>query len=74
MVHQTRQKLYGLKDVGLACFEKIKEGLQARYFVQSQVDPCVWYKEEMVLIFYDDYCLMFIISKDKIDEVYDSLQ
>ena len=28
----------------------------------------------MVLLFYVDDCLMFIPSKDKIDEVYDSLQ
>ena len=29
---------------GLAWFEKLKKVLEARYFVQSQVDPCVWYK------------------------------
>ena len=34
--------LYVLKDSGLAWFEKFKEGLEARYFVQSQVGPCVW--------------------------------
>ena len=38
------KKLYGLKDVGLAWFEKLKEGMKARDFFQSQVDPCVWYK------------------------------
>ena len=42
--------------------------------MQSQVDPCVWYKEEMVLLFYVDDCLMFSPYKDKIDEVYASLQ
>ena len=38
------------------------------------MDPCVWYKEEMVLLFYVDDCLIFSPSKDKIDEVYTSLQ
>ena len=33
-------------------FEKIKEGLEARGFLQSQVDPCLWYKEEMALLFF----------------------
>ena len=66
--------LYGLKDSGLAWFEKIEEFLADRGFIQSQVDPCVWYKEEIVLLLYVDYCLMFSPSKDKIEEVYASLQ
>ena len=37
--------LYGLKDAGLEWFEKLKEGLEDRYFFQSKLDPCVWYKE-----------------------------
>ena len=49
------ENLYGLKDAGLTWFEKLKEGIDARYFYQSQVNPCVWYKEEMVLLFYVDY-------------------
>ena len=43
--------LYGLKNTSLAWFEKLREGLEARYFPQSQVDPYVWYNEETVLIF-----------------------
>ena len=38
------------------------------------MDPCVWYKEEIILIFYVDDCLLFSLSKDKIDEVYASIQ
>ena len=41
---------YGLREASLGWFEKLKEGLEARDFV----NPCVWYKEEMVLIFYVD--------------------
>ena len=44
------------------------------YFVQSQVDPCVWYKEEMVPLFYVNYCLIFSPYKDRIDKLYSSLQ
>ena len=51
MGNQTRKKLYRLKDEYLAWFEKLKEVLEARYFVQYQVGPCVRYKEEMVVIF-----------------------
>ena len=38
------------------------------------MDPYVWYKEETVLLFYVDDCLMFSTSKDKIYELYASLQ
>ena len=70
----TENNFYGLKGVGLEWFEKLKEGLEAIGFVQSQVYPYFWYKEEMVLLFYIGDCLMFSPSKDKIEEVYASIQ
>ena len=48
--------------------------MEDRGFVQSQVDPCVWYREYMVLLFYVDDSILFIPSKDKVDDVYASLQ
>ena len=39
------KNLCGLKYSGLAWFGKLKEVLESRFFVQSQVYPCVWYKE-----------------------------
>ena len=39
------KNLFDLKDTGLAWIEKHKEGLEAIYFVQSQVDLCLCYKE-----------------------------
>ena len=44
-VTRLDKQLYGLNDAGLEWFEKIKEGLEAIYFSQSQVDTCIWYKE-----------------------------
>ena len=38
------------------------------------MDTCAWYREETVILFYVDDCLMFSPSKDKIDDVYTSLQ
>ena len=74
MLIRLDKKLYDLKYAGLVWFEKLKEGLEARYFFQSQVYPCVWYKEYIVLLFYVDECLMLGSSKDTIDEEYASLQ
>ena len=62
--------LYGIKDVQLAWFKKLKEDLEDREFLLSQVDPCILFIEEMVLLFYVNYCLMFSTSMDKMDSVY----
>ena len=43
-------------------------------FSQSYVDPCVWYRDEMVPLFYVDDHLLFSSSKDKIDDLYAYLQ
>ena len=48
--------------------------MEARGVLQSHVDTYVGYKEEMVLVFYVDRCLMFSPSKDKNDDLYASLQ
>ena len=68
------KNLYVLKDAGLEWFEKHKKGLETIGFVWSQVNPCVWYKEEMFQLFYVDDCLMLSPYKDKIDELYANLQ
>ena len=58
----------------MVCFEKFKEGLEARGFVQSQLYPWVFHIEEMVPLFYVYYFLMFSPSKEKTDDLYASLQ
>ena len=40
--------------------------MEARDFFQLQVDPCVWYTEEMVLLFYVDDCLFFVLLSIKL--------
>ena len=60
------KNIYGLKDAGLAWFKKLKEGLEAREFFQYQMDPSVWFRDEMFLLLHVEYCLMFSTSKDKI--------
>ena len=69
-----KKKLYDLKGTGLEQFDKLREGMEAIGFVQSKVDPCIQYREDMVLLFYFDIYLMFGPSKNEIDDVYDSLQ
>ena len=68
------KNLYGLKYAGLEWFEKLKEGLKVTDSVHSKVDPFLWYKEIMVLLFYVHDCLMFSSSEYKVDELYAYLQ
>ena len=60
------KNIFGLNNSVLDWFEKIKGGLEARGFVQSQVYPCVIYIEDFFLLFYVDDCLIFSPSKDKL--------
>ena len=69
MDNPAKTIIYGLKDIGLAWFLKIKKGLEARIYLQPQVDTCVCYREEMVQLFYMYHSPFFSISKNKTDDV-----
>ena len=47
--------------------------MEAIGFFQCQVDPCVWYRKDMVPMLYVGGCLIFSPSKDKIGGVYASI-
>jgi hypothetical protein len=40
---KLNKSLYGLKQAGYNWFTKLCEGLITRYFIQSQVDKCVFF-------------------------------
>ncbi len=55
---------------GLACFDLawegaaeetlrcIKEGLSERGFTQSQIDPCVFFRKDAIIVLYVDDCIV----------------
>ena len=61
-VLKLNKPLYHLKQAITNWFEKLKAGLNCRYFEQLQVNPCLFLrKDAIVLVFVDDY---IILSKD----------
>jgi hypothetical protein len=68
-VLRLNKSLYGLKQAGHNWFEKLKAGLIDRDFVQSQVDKCVFYRQDCIILTYVDDCI--IVGKDM--QIVDSL-
>ncbi len=66
--------MYGLKDAGKTWHEFLKEGLIARGFKQGEVDPCVFYKEDLILMIYVDDVICFSPKAELIDEFVASMQ
>ena len=52
---------YGLKHASTNGFSCLKKGLEDRDFEQSDIDPCVFYRKDDIIVCYVDNCI--IISK-----------
>ena len=61
------QNLYGLKDAGATWYEHLKKGLFARGFTQSKVDPCLFFRKNLILVIYVDDCILMSPDSKEID-------
>jgi hypothetical protein len=58
-VLKLKKSLYGLKQASLIWFQKLKQGLVDQGFTPSEIDPCLYLKENIVLLNYvDDFILI----------------
>jgi hypothetical protein len=48
-VLRLNKSLYGLKQAGYNWFAKLSNGLQDRGFVQSSIDPCVFFNHNCIV-------------------------
>ena len=63
-VLKLHKSLYGLKQASHNWFNYLGDALKDHGFIQSQVDQCIWYKENIVLLQYVDDLLIIGIDDE----------
>jgi hypothetical protein len=72
-VLKLNKSLYGLKQASHNWYLKLKEALEAREFVPSVVDPCIFMKKGLIVLVYVDDCIIISDNKLKIQHMVHSL-
>ena len=70
---KLNKSLYGLKQAGFNWFQKLWEGLITRVFIQSQVDKCVFFQKDCIILTYVDDCIILGKTMTDVDTVISSL-
>ena len=70
---KLEKNLYGLKQASRNWFEMIKKGLDQRGFSSSKADPCVFMKEDMIVLLYVDDMIVVSRTRKQIEDLYKSL-
>jgi hypothetical protein len=56
---KLEKSLYGIKQATRAWFHHLEPGQQHLGFQASPVDPCLFYKDDCIIVLYIDDCLIF---------------
>ena len=73
-VMKLNKSIYALCQSSSNWYQHLTNGLKARDFFPSQVDPCVYYRENCIVLVFVDDCLIFSKDKSVIDGFIYSLQ
>ena len=68
-VLKLNKSLYELKQAGYNWFEKLHEGLIACDFIQSQVDKCIFFKKDCIILTYVNDCIILGKTMEDVDTV-----
>ena len=63
------KNLYGTKQAAANWFEMLRDNLIKEGFKQSIIDPCLFVKDDTIIVTYVDDCLIFSDEKEKIDKL-----
>ena len=73
-VLKLQKNLYGLKQAGHNWSEKLSGALGNLSIYPSKVDPCVFMGEDVIVLLYVDYFLIFSQDKDNINQLIEKLK
>jgi histone deacetylase 1/2 len=71
---KLKKNLYGLKQAGRVWNQHLTKRLLELGFEQSQIDPCVFYRGNCILLIYCDDTLMLGPDAKELDEVFTLLE
>jgi len=66
--------LYGLRQAGKNWFLCLKSSLLLRGFVQSQIDPCLFYSATVVIVIYGDDAILCGLDQHDINQIIESIK
>jgi len=66
---KLEKSLYGIKQAARAWFHFLEPGLLKLGFKASKVDPCLFYRDDCIIVLYVDDCLIFSPKQDVVDSV-----
>ena len=76
MVLKLNKNLYGLKDAAANWFQMLSKGLTGPKlkFQASEIDPCVFYRKNAIILVYVDDCIIFSKELKVIEEILNTLK
>ena len=66
---KLNKSIYGLKQASSNWFEHFTKGLKARNLFPSQIDHCVYYTDNCIILVYVDNYIVFSSDKSVIDDL-----
>lgn len=68
-VLKLNNNLYELCDAGLNWFKHLSTALKKRGFKSSEIDPCVFYSQDSIILVYVNDCIIFAKDQSTIKRV-----